>query len=130
MEGVEYRMGASGFSTLSGELIWNGASRLRVEGRGGKVALAELVPWLEGLFPLLEGTQSVRGMEGTLSVPSVRVEGPLLHPGKWRYEVEPEPLQVRLDLEGVPGPLRLRGGGSIGSTSWGGSWPPSTCPEP
>ena len=99
----EGSIGGSSFSGLTARLSLKDPHDLEITGGRLSIAADEIFPWItsfEGIRPVLK---DVRSANGSVSVSSVDLRGPLYQPKEWKFKVNGEAKKLTLDAAFLPG---------------------------
>lgn len=108
--GLQGRLGASSFSSLTGSLLLGEASRVNVSSGQARLSVDELVPWLSSTEIARDGLKELRSARGTVDVSSISADVPLGTAGEWQYEASGRMIDLVLDGIPLPGPVTIRRG--------------------
>ena len=96
-------VGGSSFSGLTARLSLTDPYDLEITGGRLSVSTDEIFPWITSFEKVRPILKDVRSANGTLSVSSVDLRGPLYQPKEWKFRVNGEAKRLTLDAAFLPG---------------------------
>ncbi|MFB3924469.1 MAG: AsmA-like C-terminal domain-containing protein [Syntrophales bacterium] len=107
VDGISGVFGKSKISGLSGRLDWSGAAYLNAQASSAFIVLEELhtwgAAWMKNVF------RQLKSIRGTVTLTSIRFEGPLEKPDKWLCSFSGALENVAVDASPAPAPVRISG---------------------
>jgi len=100
-------LGHSSLTDYSAVLTWDRVPRFEIRSGRAVLALHEIYPWLsssESLVPLMKAMSALKGQ---LSIQSMRGEGSVFDPEKWRLRLTGEARQIEIESPRIPAPLMI-----------------------
>lgn len=111
--GVENLSGAMGGSSVSGvtaKITLGEAPHLDLQAGGAEFIFDELYPWIVSRGWENRPRTRLKNLQGSLKLESLRFDGPLENPEKWRFAASGRTEKVRVDSTALPQPLLIREG--------------------
>lgn len=105
--GVKGKLGQTAFSDLAGEVRITDPASLEIRSGTFRLFLDELYPWALTVESLRESLAKVKSASGTVSLFIHRLEGALLAPGEWRFDLAGNVEHVSLKVPSVPGTVEV-----------------------
>jgi hypothetical protein len=96
-QNLDGSMGKSSFSGLTLQLDLGKDPHLEILSGGTHIFMDEIYPWLLSYKTLNNALKDFISVDGTLSLSTIQVNGPLLKPKDWKYRMSGE--VERLDME-------------------------------
>jgi len=107
---ARYQLGNSSMSGFSASIDWTEALPLKAEFKDANIRLEEMIPWLASHRDLQDHLKPYESLKGTLALKQGRAEGLIHAPETWRFRVSGDVQEVAGEMEGLPAPVRLKGG--------------------
>ncbi len=105
--GAKGRFGQTGFSDLSGNIRMADPSSLKIQSGTIRLFLDELFPWARKAESLREPLANVESVSGTVTLSVNRLEGLLLAPGEWDFDLSGDVEHLSLSTPSVHGPIEM-----------------------
>ncbi len=95
-------IGGSSFSGLTARLSLTDPSDLEITSGQLSISADEIYPWITSFEKIRPVLRDVRSVNGTLSVSSMNLRGPLHQPEEWKFLVSGEAKKLILDAAFLP----------------------------
>ena len=105
--GAKGRFGQTTFSELAGAVHVTDPASLEIRSGIFRLFLDELYPWAREAESLRESLAKVEGVSGTVALSVNRLEGPLLAPGEWRFDISGNVERLSFSTPSVPGTVEV-----------------------
>jgi hypothetical protein len=100
------KLGESRFSKFSGELDWGKEPFLEISAGKADIQMDDIHAWFSLTESLRRKLKTVKSIKGALRLADLKLNGPLLEPQKWHFQVDGEVKNLMVDATFLPGPLR------------------------
>jgi hypothetical protein len=98
----------SSFSKFSAKIDWTKVPFLEISAGKADIQMVDM----HACFSLIENLQqelkTVNSIKGTLRLDDMKLQGPLLEPQNWHFQIDGEAKNLMLDAAFLPGPLRSK----------------------
>jgi hypothetical protein len=109
-------MGNSTFAEVSGQINWDNIPHLKIASGKAKVNLEEIYPWVLSSKIISGKLRDLKHVKGILALSSMSLNGPLLEPENYQFQIAGEVRNLTLDSPLLPGSLTAaKGNFSINS---------------
>lgn len=98
----EGSIGESSFTGLTARLSLTDPSDLEITSGQLSISADEIYPWITSFEKIQPVLRDVRSVNGTLSVSSINLRGPLHQPKEWKFQVSGEAKKLVLDAAFLP----------------------------
>jgi hypothetical protein len=105
--GAKGRFGQTTFSELAGKVRMTDPASLEVRSGEFRLFLDEVYQWARTSESLRESLSKVESASGTVALSVSRLEGPLLAPGEWRFDISGNVERLSLSTPSVPGMIEI-----------------------
>ena len=110
VDGVDGQMGGTTITGLSARLGCRPPFLLEIGSLRGRIALAEIAPWLMGFQALQQPFGRLAPLAGSLELTGATFKGPLLAPQRWRYHAVGRVVDCTAGPGLLGAPLGVAGG--------------------
>jgi hypothetical protein len=100
------KLGESRFSKFSGKLDWGKEPFLEISAGKADIQMDDIHACFSLVASLQRKLKTVKSIQGTLRLADLKLNGPLLKPHKWHFQVDGEVKKLMLDVACLPGLLR------------------------
>jgi len=100
----------SNFSLSSARLDWEKPPAIAVRSQNASINLKELYSWLSAVESLRQPLKSLQALDGTVNLVTLKLNGPLLQPIKWNFDVTGRLADINLKADFLPEPLTIKKG--------------------
>ena len=107
VNGAKGSFGKATFSGLAGTIRMADPASLVMRSGTIRLFLDELFPWGRTVESLRERLANVENVSGTVALSVNRLEGPLLAPGRWNFDLSGDVERLSLSIPSVPGPIEM-----------------------
>lgn len=105
--GAKGRFGQTSFTELAGKVRMTDPASLEIRSGTIRLFLDELYPWAHEAESLRESLSKVDSASGIVALSVNRLEGALLAPGEWRFDVSGNVEHLSLSTPSVPGSIEV-----------------------
>ncbi len=100
-------LGHSSLSDYSAVLTWDPDPRLEIRSGRASLALHEIFQWLQSSERLVPLMKEMSSLKGGLTITSMRGEGLISDPEKWRLRLTGEARHIVIESPRIPAPLMV-----------------------
>jgi hypothetical protein len=100
-------LGRSSLTDYSAVLTWDRVPRFEIRSGRAALALQEIFQWLSSSESLVPFMKEMSSLKGQLSIQSMRGEGSVSAPEKWRLRLTGEARHIEIESPRLPAPLKI-----------------------
>jgi hypothetical protein len=100
-------LGHSALTDYSAVLTWDRVPRFEIRSGRAMFALQEIFQWLSASESLVPFMKDMSALKGQLSINSMRGEGSISDPEKWRLRLTGEARHIEIESPRLPAPLMI-----------------------
>jgi hypothetical protein len=100
-------LGHSSLTNYSAVLTWDLIPRFEIRSGKAVFALQEIYEWLSSSKSLTPLMKEMSSLKGELAITSLRGEGSISDPGKWRLRLTGEARHIEIESPRIPAPLMI-----------------------
>ena len=100
-------LGHSSLQDYSGVLTWDRVPRFEIRSGRAVLALQEIFQWLSSSESLVPFMKEMSSLKGQLSIQSMRGEGSVSDPKKWRLRLTGEARHIEIESPRIPAPVMI-----------------------
>lgn len=106
---VSGSVGKTSFTSLSALLRWSSSLQLWFNSGASSINIGEIFAWVKS-SPAGMKLRSLRSMNGSVRVSSIRMNGDPTRPNKWKFNIQGVLDHISMDATFLPGTLKAYGG--------------------
>ena len=107
VEGAKGRFGQTTFSELAGNIRMTDPALLDMRSGTIRLFLDELFPWARSADSLRDRLANLENVSGTVALSINRLEGALLAPGGWNFDLSGNVERLSLSIPSIPGTIKI-----------------------
>ena len=104
------KVGQSSFSGLTASIDFANDPHLEILSGKSSIVLDELFTWLSSYENLKTSLKEINNLDGTLSLSSLNLKGPVSRPKDWLFQVAGDVRSLSVDTPLVPGQIKVTSG--------------------
>ncbi len=107
--GLSVHMGASSLDQISARIVESTTPVFDVYNGRAEINLPEIFQWQNKYKTLGTFSNEVKDLAGTVTLSSIRLSGPLLHPAAWSLKIAGAAKDIVVNSSRLPSPLAVNG---------------------